>query len=178
MRQETTTRNIYKFSELSDDAKANAKQKYAENDDFPQGQEARESLEKLAEHFGARLSDYEIDYTASSYSYAKFDTDRALHDEKEIRSMLKKLGTYNRRTLKGNGDCVLTGVCYDEDCIDSFRFAFIRKGERDINALLQAAFDSFLKSIQAEYAYKYEDEQFAENCEANGYEFDENGRMI
>ena len=69
-----------------------------------------------------------------------------LHDAGEIRVMLKKLGTYNRRTLKGNGNCVLTGVCYDEDCIDGFRFAFIRKWvERDINALLQAAFDSFLK---------------------------------
>ena len=178
MRQETTTRTIYKFSELTDDAKENAKQSYAKNDDFPQGREALESLEKLAEHFGARLADYEIDYTNPSYSHAKFDTDHAPHDAGEIRAMLKKLGAYNRRTLKGLGDCVLTGVCYDEDGTDGFRFVFIRKGERDIDALLQAAFDSFLKSIQAEYAYQYTDEAFTENCEANGYEFDESGRMI
>ncbi len=177
MRQETTTRNIYKFTELTDDAKANAKQEFSTHDDFPQGQEARESLEKLAEHFGCNLIDYEIDYTASSYSSAKFMTPDDGMNENELRALLTGLGTYNKETLRGNGDCVLTGVCYDEDCIDGLRIAF-HSGVRNLDKLLQAAFDSLLKSVQSEYEYQYTDEAFTENCEANGYEFDESGRMI
>ncbi len=187
MRIMTTETKVYKFQELTAKQKEDAKQKWAEHDDFPQGQEALESLKKLAAHFSARLIDYEVDYTASSYSSAKFSTDETYYEdengneidrEKWLTARVNALGDYNKRTLRGNGDCVLTGVCYDEDAIDGLRIAFIKDKERGLNTLLQAGFKTWLKSIQEEYAYQYTDEAFAEMCDSNDYEFTDKGELV
>jgi hypothetical protein len=170
----TKTINVYKFSELSEQAKERAKQNYASHVGYSWSQEAMDSLVALANHFDGKLSNWQIDWFNSSYSSAKFEMPEL--SEKEIRAKLKELGSYNKRTGKGHGDCVLTGYCADENAIDGFRLAF-RKGERDMNELMQAAFDSWLKAAQADCEDFYSDEQFADHCEANNYEFYENGKI-
>lgn len=80
------------------------------------------------------------------------------------------LGTYNKRTGKGHGECKLTGFCADECAIDGFRIAW-RKGERDLTKLMEAAYDTWIKAAHADCEDQFSDEQFSENCEANGYEF-------
>jgi len=165
---------ILKFDELSPKAKEQAKYDYKADCGFCHHDEYIESLEKLAEHFGGSLGKWEVDWFESSYSHAEFDMPEMTGAE--IRRRLATLGKYNKRTGKGHGECKLTGVCSDEDAIDGFRIAF-RKGERDLDALMRAAFDSWLKGGQADCAGFYEDEQFAEHCEANDYEFTEAGKF-
>ena len=166
---------VYKFSELSADAKERAKSDHAAALGYAWDDEAIDSLKALAVHFGGKVSDYEIDFWQTRPSHASFDMPEL--DEADIRAKLAELGSYDQKTLKGHGDCKLTGYCADEDAIDGFRAAF-RKGESDLTALMDEAFDSWLKAAQADCEYQYSDEAFAEHCEANNYEFDESGEMV
>lgn len=163
---------VYKFDELSDDAKGRAKEAYARDEGYAWAAEALDSLKALAKHFGGRLTDYSIDYFSCGQSSAEFDMPEL--SARETKLLLGKLGTYNKRTGRGDGECKLTGYCADENAIDGFRLAW-RAGERDLNELMQAAFDSWLKAAQADCDWQYSDEAFAEHCEANGYEFYDNG---
>src|SRR5438445_9084571 len=123
-REKTVT--VYKFSELSDAAKTYAKEQYAERFGYSWSEEAFDSLKKLAEHFDGRLVNWSVDFFDGSDSSAEFEMLDEM-PEKEIRRRLETLGSYDRKTLKGDGECKLTGYVADEDAIDGFRFAFVRE---------------------------------------------------
>lgn len=97
-------------------------------------------------------------------------------EESDIADRLAKLGTFDPITLRGHGKCLLTGYCGDENAIDGFRKAWLG-GERDLNKLMQAAFREWLEDGQADCEAQYEDENFSEHCEANEYEFTEEGKL-
>ena len=133
------------------------------------------SLKKFLEHFECILRDWEIDFLEpyrNTYriSYADLDED-------EIKSLLDDLGTYDKDTLKGHGDCKLTGYCSDEDLIDGFRIAW-HKGVRDLEELIHAGIQSWQKAAQADAEYQYSEEGYKDLCEANDYEFYEDGRFF
>lgn len=165
---------VYRFDELSDKAKDRAKQDYAALFGYVHEDEAVASLKALAEHFDGKVARWSFDFFATSHSYAEFDMPEL--EESEIAERLNALGDYDPETLKGLGDCKLTGWCYDEDAIDGFRKAY-HEGERDLGALMQAAFKSWIKSCQADCEDFYENDQFSEHCEANEYEFMEDGSI-
>lgn len=173
MRTITTTKNIYTFEELTPEAKENAAMKL--NEEYFWASEAIESLKEFAKYFGSSLKNYSIDWSGSSYSSARF-SERDMEPE-EIESRLMNAGSFNPDTFKGNGDCKLTGVCTDESCLDGFRIAWM-KGERDLGELLKAGFETWLDDCQKDYTDQCSIERTAEHCEANGYEFDEDGNLI
>jgi hypothetical protein len=193
--------DIYSFGELSDSAKEKAKQDYAASNSFHAANEYLESLRKLAQHFDGELKNYSIDWFNCSYSSADFEmpnaeyigqnnlpddihraigeSDATLDDIEEayeqwLKDKLLALGNCNPLTLKGLGDCVLTGYCADEDAIDGFRIAYMA-GERDLDKLMQAAFRSWLKAAQNDCEGFYENDYFEEHCQCNGDEFLEDG---
>jgi hypothetical protein len=166
-------KTVYRFDELDEDAKRKCKEDHASVWGYSWGDDAFESLKALAAHFGGKLTNWEIDYFSCSHSSCEFRMPEMT--KKEIAAKLKELGSYNRRTLRGNGDCKLTGVCFGEDAIDGFRIAFRREGITDLGELMDCAFDSWLKSVQADCEYQYSDEAFSETCEANSWEFNEDG---
>lgn len=59
----TKTETVYTFAELSDEAKETAVSEYAERYEYFDGEAALDSVAKLAERFGARLSDYRLEWT-------------------------------------------------------------------------------------------------------------------
>jgi hypothetical protein len=181
---ELRTIKTYTFAELSETAKQNAIVKFQSQIPWDRADEYLGSIQALAEHFGGRAVDWELDWAnACGPSFMKFEMpsreDSELSKtawEREIRAKLRALGPFNRRTLKGNGDCKLTGMCYDENAIDGFRFAFYREGERDLSALMQAAFDSWIRAAWADYEYDFDPKTgFAELAEANEWRYLENG---
>lgn len=168
---------LYSFSELSEEAKKRAVENHAINAQFMGGDEAIETIEKIAEYFGSKLTRYEIDWTGCcSYSSALFDTDGIELSEKELKKLIKGMGSYNKETLKGNGDCKFTGVCYDEDFADGARKAFF-DGERDLSKILEAGFRSLLKSCANEYEHELSEEAYSEQCEANETQFTKSGNI-
>lgn len=169
-----TTVKLFTFQELSASAKERAKYEYFASIGYCWGDEAMDSIKALAAHFDGTMNNWGIDWANCSHSFAEFRMPEMT--EKEIREKLKELGTYNRKTGKGNGDCKLTGYSADEDAIDGFRIAF-RNGERDLRELMNEAFYSWLKAGQADFEWQQTEEQFAETCDANDYEFYEDGEL-
>lgn len=165
---------VFKFSELSEKAKQRAKDDYANNCGFAWGDEYLDSLKALAKHFGGRLTDWTIDFFGGWQSSVQFKMSPL--EPIEIRELLEQLGGYNPETLRGLGDCKLTGFVGDEAAIDGFRKAWF-DGELDIDALMQAAYNEWLRHAQADCECQYSDETFNETCEANGYEFYANGEL-
>jgi hypothetical protein len=172
----TIEKTLYKFHELSDDAKQGALASHNEHDTYAWSSEAIASIKALAEHFGGRLTNYGIDWLNPGRSSFKFDMPDDM-PVKEVRSLLKELGTYNKRTGKGHGQCKLTGYCADDDCIDGFRLAFRNDPKQSLDDLMHYAGEELLQSACRDYEHQLSEEAFAESCEANGYEFDEHGNM-
>lgn len=170
----TRTINTYSFSELSEKAKQYAKDGHAEAMGYAWGEDAIESIKALTLHFQGKMKNWEIDFFNGTYSHATFDMPEM--EEQEIKNRLNKLGSYNKETLRGDGECKLTGYCMDEDAIDGFRRAF-HGGENDLSKLMDAAFESWIKAVHEDCKYQYSDEAFEETADANEYEYYENGEI-
>lgn len=167
---------VLRYAELDDKAKETAKE-WHQHYGYMHADEAMETLDELVERFGSEIIDYQIDWSCRGQSRAEFGAPDEYYDdgsdtEASLKAMIESLGSYNPETLKGLGDCVLTGVCWDEDAIDGLRKAY-HDGERYVPTLLEAAFESLVKATEAEYEAFYgpDDADFAEHCDANGYEF-------
>jgi hypothetical protein len=171
----TIETKVYEFAELNDSAKDKARDWYRQGNDYNPAEDALASIKQLAEHFGGTMKDWQIDWHNNSHSYAKFAMPEL--ELKEIASHLAALGTFNPDTLKGRGDCKLTGYCADEDAIDGFRKAF-HGGERDLEKLMQSAFETWLKAAQADCEHQNSDAAVDESIIANGYTFTETGKRF
>lgn len=172
MKTITKTETVYEFNELSDAAKDRAREFMLS--DYSWAEEAMESIKAFARHFDSKLTNWEINFACAASSSTDFA--RADLDSDEIWRRLEELGSFDPKTLMGSGECKLTGFCMDEYAVDGFRKAWF-SGERDLNELLQAGFESWLKAVQADYEYQRSDEQLAEHCAANEYFFTEEGEL-
>lgn len=168
MRTETIT--IYRFSELSQEAKQRAAAEQQSLFGYAWSREALDSMQQLAKHFAVKVVAWSIDWYACSPSTMKFSMPEGM-TKREIHRRLKELGTYNEVTLQGHGDYKLTGMCLDEAAIDGFRLACLRDNITDLRDLMEAAFASWLKACQVDAADEYSEETFGGYCEANDYEF-------
>jgi hypothetical protein len=175
MREVTRTVRVYKFGDLPEVVRERVKQNYMAYFGYARSADALASIKALAGHFDSKVSDWDIDWGGGSHSSVKFDTpDHWTEDS--LRGAVAELGAADPVTGRGVGDCVLTGYFLDEDAIDGLRRAYLG-GERDVGKLLQAAFRSWLDACQADFDDFYSDETFGEHCDANGWEFTEDGEM-
>tara|TARA_R110000868_G_scaffold297060_1_gene557392 strand:+ start:283 stop:816 length:534 start_codon:yes stop_codon:yes gene_type:complete len=168
--------NLYNFNELSE----KVQKEVIENQrllmtEYTWDNDALKSLQKFAEHFNSELKDWSIDFFNYGPSHVKFMEVEEM-EETELKDLILKMGSYNKDTLKGLGDCKFTGVCFDESVCDGARKAFF-EGERDINEILQAGFNTWLEDVQSDTEYLQSDKAIIETIEANEYTFEENGRM-
>lgn len=176
---ETVEIKVYSFDELPEEAKEKALLDYACAVPYFWGNDAIKSIQTLAEKFNSRLSYYSIDWLEKHRSSWSFEVPHYMDDitEQELKEIIDSLGTFDKETLKGHGDCVLTGYCADEDAIDGLRKAYFQ-GERDIKELLMSAMDSLFDSCQSDYEYQLSEKGYSEHCETNGYRFTEDGELF
>jgi len=182
----TIRTKVYKFSELSTKAKSKALENWAYETEYFGADECLDSLKKFADHFECELKDYEIDWNSkhgssaefkTPYSYDETDGEGEFFGENWLKNKIEEMGDYDKDTFKGFGDCVFTGVCYDEDVADGARKAYF-EGTRDLNDILQAGFESLMDSAEKDYEFQQGEEFFADHCEANEYEFTQDGRRF
>lgn len=167
---------LYSFNELSKDAQETAIENVRENiTDYYHDRDALNSLKEFAKHFNSELKGWEIDFFNTSFSSVKFAEVEEM-EESELKELIMQMGEFNPETLKGLGDCKFTGVCFDEDAADGARKAFFA-GERDVNEILQAGFNTWLKSVHADTDFLTSDEGIKEEIEANEYDFTEDGEQ-
>lgn len=171
----TKTIKLYEFNELSEKAKQTALDTWSEGREYFGSSDAINSLQKFAEHFNCELKNYSIDFLNSSPSSVSFDCPDDQPTKTELKKLITSMGSYNRETFKGHGDCKFTGYCLDEDAADGARLAFFA-GERNLKEILMAGYKSWYKAANADAEHQFSIEGFAEHCEGNDYIFDETGK--
>lgn len=171
-----TTITVFKYEELDENAKGMARQKYQDRE-WHWDTDAMDSLKAFAKAFGSDLLDYSIDFSCPGHSRIKF-REPGEWTREEIQAKLETLGTYNPETLKGLGDCKFTGICFDEDALDGFRQAFYASEDNDLSEFLRAGGESWLAACALDYEYSQSEERFKEDCDANEWEFDEQGNIV
>ena len=118
-------------------------------------EEATQSLEALAKTLGVRV-DWSISLVPDRGEYIRFSDASGTNE------------SHGLQADQLNGDCPLTGVCYDECLIDAFRNA---DSDEPLSEVLQQAGENLLSSIHSEGEHIYSDEGLHEFASANEYTF-------
>ena len=155
----TATVQIYKFNELSDEAKENAREWYKTNLDYPWFDESLNSIKAFCDHFGVSVKDWSIGAFCPSY----LTTDATNSNFRGV-----KLKSIDREQMP-------TGFCLDCDLWFTFYDEFKRTGDAlyAFNQAIDAAVDSIVKDAE----YQYSDESVDEMLTINEYEFTEDGKL-
>lgn len=85
---------------------------------------------------------------------------------------------YSKIQLQGQ-NCVMTGYCMDDSILDPI-YKFLAKPNKDVDFmdLMNQCANAWSKAMDDDDEWQNSIEHFAEECEANEYEFDEHGKMI
>jgi len=195
---------LYKFDELSEEAKENALSNITIDNSF-WWDEAHETVKKFHDVFGTRdgyrswldIRTEHIDsdilelsgFRLQKYIWNNFG-DRlfkgkyfSLWSKKDVSYKHYKEGfpvlKYRYSKVIKQSCCVLTGVCYDDDLLKPiYDFLEIRDFSRnstDYKDLLEDCVHSLRKSLESEDEYNETDEAKIYHIEANDYEFNEVG---
>ena len=172
--------NVYTFAELSESAKQKALENNARESEYFWGDDAINSLKKFAEHFNSELKNWSIDWVDQYRNEVFFNVPTFMQEltEHELKEYIESMGSYNKETLKGDGECKFTGFCMDEDAAYGARIDFYKNGETDVKELLYSGYCSLIAACKKDYEYQLSKEGFSEMCELNEYEFTENGEMF
>lgn len=159
MRQVTETKNLYTFEEASPELRDKIREGFHSCNAFDYILDERiDSLKEFSEYFGLEL-EYSLSLIPDRGEHISF---KAV-SRRETLNLIRK-----SHELK---DCPFTGVCYDEDLLEAFR-----QGEHSLDVLTDIGHD-YINSIHKEYESLLSDECLLEHCEANDYEFTENGEI-
>lgn len=161
-------KNVYTFSELSDEAKEKALQDYqSSGDSYAWSSEAMESLQVFAKALDVTIADYEIDWLNSvpTKGIVTTNDEHALDSEDA------------QQVIKNGSECKWTGYCMDADCAAGFEEAW-NEGERNARELFEAGADSWYKSAVSDAEHQFSLEGYADFAEANELEFYEDGSLI
>lgn len=175
MRTITIQEEIYKYNELSDDAKYNAQMalQYDVCDDN------MNSLEKFAELFNLKIKNYEIDLSGGNCCHSFIHWESEQNNEiDEMRHVRLYTYLYNNYRSSINMECSMTGYFMDNSLM--FHLVEFLKRPYDINFydLIQLCIDEFLKDYLNDINEYYTDENMNEMCGANDYEFTIDGKLF
>lgn len=156
------------------------------------------SLKAVFEAAGVRLNDYEIDSNYPSYSYARFQFDQEEAEDlsgqralawlennlfarlRERRPFINRVKKYDHwyDFTKHNQipDCPFTGVCYDDDFLDSLRDS-IKEGY-DLKAAFNRLAIKAGEIEEAEWEYQLSEEYFLEEADANELQYTISGQEV
>jgi len=190
MRTVTKTFDVFKFQELSDEAKEKALNDYVNSGDaFPFAQEYIDTLKKALPFYGFSLDDYSVDASSAARSHVSisYASSNGWHDEEDTLRYVRlwkflkaSYGEYYATHRKKYlpvlaGDCPFTGICYDENFLDPIRSFMERPTDITFKELMEDCVNSLLFAMQEDYEYQVSEDGFNEHCEGNDYEFLEDG---
>lgn len=168
---------LFRFEELSDTAKEVARDwwRQCEIEHNSVEDEAWESAQKFAECFGVDLRAL---YWDRVYSDARYPT-LSEEENEEGETVTETVGAFIKRHMPEGEDCPFTGVCYDEELLDTIRKNIDNNStdDADLRAVLSECFDDLCRSVRSELEYRNEDAQVDESIVANEYEFTVDGKI-
>lgn len=202
----TETINIYKFDELSDEAKEKAIEQYKErHNSYAWSDEWIDSLRAFAKAIDIRLRNWQI----SPYSYSSIDWEFNCSfefDEDDYKAMdkwrlrtwlinnylpefakgkyyskniggLKYVSRHSKTQIEYN-PCPLTGYCGDCSLIEPI-LEFIKspKDNYTLKDVVDDCMHSFIKEFNADMEYQDSDEYAIQEMTRLDYEFTEDGKI-
>ena len=177
MRTEET--KIYKFEELSEEAKERALKAWVDSiHEFFWMDEYFDSIKEGIRAFDCTLDDYNIDWLDTSRSSFKVNS----WGLEEFMTRDRDLGTILNEDYKNKiyseGGCPFTGFCGDEDFLDPIR-AFLKNPDKEttMEELMDDCVYSVLLAASKEAEHQTTEEYFTDHADADGFEFTEDGKM-
>jgi hypothetical protein len=171
------TEKVYKFAELTEEAKEKAREWFRSIDEYPWGSDQRASLKAFEREFPIKVRDWSVG--AWGYSYCYGDVSDNLDDsEREMTGpeLVAHLLEYHGKVVdvKGNG---LTGSCTDYGLLEPMWAVIEKRNDQDLTyeQLLKYCLtnwaDEYRKDIEAQ-----DEDEYVDDCiVANDYEFYEDG---
>jgi hypothetical protein len=185
MREETVTYKVFKFSELSEDAKKKAIEHfYNINVDFDWWDFTYESIKESLEEVG--LSCKKIYFSLDRDEHIELSDLRFTDVTKFIHS---KIDDKVKQSLIDIADIYVSQSCgrHTINHIESNGYGFYARCPRvnkavdslidQCNEVLNAMMNDFIAQLRAEYEYLTSEESIVETIECNEYEFLENGSL-
>lgn len=186
---QTIETTLYSFDELSDDAKATVianRIKAAQEDSYlleNSSQEMVDSLKAVTEACGLRLKDWSFGTycrnwkcSVSNYDLEDMSGNRAL--AWFLRILLNH--GYDRpkhfQDMKFPGVCAFTGVCFDDDVVETVWNALL-DGDTVAQAFDQVAY-RFCQILEAEYDYLTSEEAIMEYLDTTEEIYTEDGEVF
>lgn len=184
--------NLYKFDELSDEAKQKAYAKWLDSErEFNWGEDYLESLKHGLKHFGFELRKWDIDYYNATHAYIDFvyTESNGYCDEEDTLRGVRLWKFLNRRHMgywckyqnmkRGllDGNCPFTGVCFDESFLDPVREFMEIPEDISFKELMKECVYKLLKDLKLDYEYQQSYGFFCEEMAANDIDFTEDGNI-
>ena len=151
---------VYKFEELSDSAKDNARSWFRDGNDYPWWGDSLKSIRSFCNEFGVEIKDYSV----SPCNYSFMDTDVENHHFRG-----RKLKDFDRHQTP-------TGYCLDCTLWETFHDTWKETGDplRAFNEAINVAVRDIVKDME----YQNSDEAVDEMLIVNEYEFDVDGKRF
>ena len=154
------TIQVFKFDELSESAKENARDRWRDGMEFAWRDEAKDSIRAFLGQFGIKLTEWNVGpYQPFSYRLSEYDNSN-------FRGM--KLRDFERENYP-------TGYCLDADMSIEFYDVFKKTG--DAMHAFECAIESGFIGWRNDMEWQVSDEYIDECLEINEYEFTENGEI-
>lgn len=193
----TIETTVYLFSELSDDAKENARNDFlSKGYENPYSGENLDSLKKFYDIFPVRQR-------GRNWGNFEMTCDDDISELSGIRLLKYIWNNYRGDLFKGkyystsgkwidgkyhykckhskiqlDHCCVLTGYCMDDDILEPVYRFLNCPDDTTFKELLQDCVNAWEKAVEKDEEYYQSVEYFAEICESNEYEFTEDGELV
>jgi hypothetical protein len=165
---------IYKFDELGAAMQQRVIERWREGDNFPWGEEWRDSLDAFAKIAPIKVRNWSVGY---GETYVTFDMDDNIADLSGVRAYKWLLNNDWAKIATGQ-DCPFTGYCGDENLLDAIRTAIGNPASiSSLRDVFADALQGWAKGFEADLDYWHSEEAVREDIDANGYEFNENGTL-
>lgn len=177
MRTETTTRTIYTFDELSDEAKEKALEAYR---DINVSFDWWEFTYMDAETIGLKIDGFDLDrrrHATGKFIESAFDC-----ASKIIKEHGEACETYKSAKVFLSDWTELVAKYSDginmEEVYEDNEYEFDKEADELETEFLKSILEDYSIMLQNEYEYLYSDEAVQETIEANEYEFTEEGWKV
>lgn len=193
----TVETKVYEFYELSEGAQHKAFEEWLNYAEYPYFDEFNETVEQFQEMLNGRVQVSWMDYYIRKISYNSY-FDEEVENLSGVRLAKYLWNNYGDLIFRGQYyssnnnpnrelkmrrskvrfkyECPLTG-CYTDHCLLDPMVEFMRKPRLDVTMidLLEECFDTFIREMRTNIEEWFCIEVFNDECEANGWEFYENG---
>lgn len=195
MRTETRTYEIYPLNELSGEAQEKAHRQWMENFEYPWGKENRDTLKAFEEVFKIEVERWSYDTCTYTYRFTSYYSEEE-DNLKGVRLLKYLVNNYwdvlyipkvnwkhsydkrRRSRIFVTDCCVLTGYCFDHNILNPI-YDFLKSPDNTtLYELMDNCLDSFFKACMDDAEYMISMEAFADECEANEYEFLSDGTLF